>query len=38
MALTGGNIKVKRNIDKFKVPRFVILNTTTVSELANIIN
>ena len=38
MALTDGNVKVKRNIDKFKVPRYVIFNTTTVSELAKMIN
>jgi len=38
MALTGGNIKVTRGVDKFKVPRFVIYNTTSTDTLANMIN
>ena len=38
MALTGGNYKVKRGIDKYKVPRYVIYNTTTVNEIANKLN
>lgn len=38
MALTGGNTKARIGIDKFKVPRYVIYNNTTVEEIANIIN
>ena len=38
MALTGGNKRATKGIDKYKVPRYVIYNTTTVNELANIIN
>ncbi len=38
MALTGGNTKVKKGINKFKVPRYVIYNTTTIRELATIIS
>lgn len=38
MALTGGNNKVTRGIDKFKVPRYVIYNTTSINELETIIN
>ena len=38
MALTGGNKKVTPNIDKFKVPRYVIYNTTSINELETIIN
>ena len=38
MALTGGNYKVKRGINKFKVPRYVVYNTTTVNQIANMIN
>ena len=37
MALTGGNKRVTRNINKFKVPRYVIYNTTTTDRLAKII-
>lgn len=37
MALTGGNKKAKTGIDKFKVPRYVIYNTTTVNQLKNYI-
>ena len=33
MALTDGNKKVVRGIDKFKVPRYVIFDTTTVEQL-----
>ena len=38
MAFTGGNYKARRGINKFKVPRFVIYNTTSVSELSRMIN
>lgn len=38
MALTGGNYKAKQGIDKFKIPRYVVYNTTSVNELANKIN
>lgn len=38
MAFTGGNYKARRGVNKFKVPRYVIYNTTSVSELSNIIN
>lgn len=38
MALTGGEYKAKQGIDKYKVPRYVIYNTTSVNNLANIIN
>jgi len=38
MALTGGNYKVTRGIDKFRVPRYVIYNTTTDEEIAYKIN
>lgn len=38
MALTGGNRKVKINEDKYKVPRYVIYNTTSVDKLASIIS
>ncbi len=38
MALTGGDKKVTRGIDKYKVPRYVVVNTTTVNQLANMIN
>ena len=37
MALTGGKKKKKTGIDKFKVPRYVIYNTTTVNQLKNYI-
>ena len=37
MALTGGNNKVTRGIDKFKVPRYVIYNTTTVDSIAKML-
>lgn len=37
MALTGGEKKVTRGIDKFKVPRYVIYNTTSTNGLASII-
>lgn len=37
MALTGGNKRVTRNINKFKVPRYVIYNTTTTDRLAKMI-
>ena len=38
MALTGGNNKVTRGVDKYKVPRYVVYNTTSVNNLANMIN
>ena len=38
MALTDGNKKAKKGIDKYKVPRYVIFNTTTVSELESYLN
>lgn len=38
MALTGGNKSVTPGIDKFKVPRYVVNNSTTVSTLAKMIN
>ncbi len=37
MALKGGNSKVTKNVNKFKVPRYVIYNTTTVNGLAQIL-
>jgi len=38
MALAGGNRKVTRGVDKFKVPRYVVYSTTSTSALANMIN
>lgn len=38
MALTGGNKSVTPGIDKFKVPRYVVNNTTTVSSIEKMIN
>lgn len=38
MALTGGNKSVTKGIDKFKVPRYVVYNTTTTNSLAKMIN
>ena len=38
MALTGGNKKVTKGINKYKVPRYVIYNTTTVADISNMIN
>ncbi len=38
MALAGGNQKVKKGVDKYKVPRYVVYNTTTVKEIENMIN
>lgn len=38
MAFTGGNTHAKKGVDKFKVPRYVMYNTTSVSQLANILN
>lgn len=38
MALTGGEKKVTRGIDKYKVPRYVVISTTTIDELAKMIN
>lgn len=40
MALTGqiGDVKVRVGTNKFKVPRYVIYNNTTVNTLAKIIN
>ena len=37
MALTGNNKKVTKGINKFKVPRYVIYNTTTVDKIAKMI-
>lgn len=38
MALTGGNKRATRGIDKYKVPRYVIYDTTSVERLASILN
>ena len=38
MALTDGGKKVTRGIDKLKVPRYVVYNTTTVEGLSKMIN
>ena len=38
MALTGGNKSATKGIDKFKVPRYVVYNTTTTNSLAKMIN
>lgn len=38
MAFTGGNSHAKRGMDKFKLPRYVMYNTTSVSQLASILN
>lgn len=38
MALTGGNRKVKKGINKYKVPRYVIYDTTTLEKFKQIIN
>ena len=38
MAFTGGNTHAKRGMDKFKLPRYVMYNTTSVNQLANILN
>ena len=38
MALTGGNRKARIGVDKYKVPRFVIYNTTTINRLKQILS
>lgn len=38
MALTGGNKRATRGIDKYKVPRYVIYDTTSVERLASILS
>lgn len=38
LALTGGNKKVKKGINKYKVPRYVIYDTTTLEKFKQIIN
>ena len=38
MAFTGGNSHAKRGMDKFKLPRYVMYNNTSVSQLASILN
>lgn len=38
MALTGGERKATKNDDKFKIPRYVISNETTVNDLKKIID
>ena len=38
MALTGGNKSVKKGINKYKVPRYVIYDTTTIEKFKQIVN
>lgn len=38
VAFVGGNRKASRNDNKYKIPRYVILNSTTLSEFINMVN
>ena len=38
LAFIGGNKKASRNSDKYKIPRYPIYNTTTMSQFKNMVN
>lgn len=38
LAFIGGNVKATRNVDKYKIPRYPVYNSTTLNQFINMIN